>query len=196
MPGLSEFLTGRPQYTQQISRLNPQQQQLSSQLLSGLSQNPANFDFSGIENAARQGFEQKTIPSILERLTAMGGSRSSALGQQLGSAGAGLESQLAAMRGQFGQNQLQMLLNPNQNENLVFPEQQGFLQLLLSSLGGGAGAGLGLLAPQLGQLLSGLFGNQGGGNQYNNAGLMKSNRFGTSAPQGSISAPLPQNNMY
>ena len=151
MPSLSEFLLGRPQQVQQLSRFNPEQQQVFSQLLSQLGQNIGQQDFSGIEKEARRGFEQQTIPTILERLTAMGGGRSSALGQQLGAAGANLESQLGAQRSQYNQRQLQMLLGAGLSpsvENVVMPEQQGLIQALLSALAGGAGASAGMFAPQ------------------------------------------------
>jgi len=52
----------------------------------------------GIEQQARQDFAQKTLPGIAERFTAAGGQRSSAFQQQLGQAGADLETQLAALR--------------------------------------------------------------------------------------------------
>lgn len=151
MPSLSEFLLGRPQQVQQLSRLNPEQQQVFSQLLSQLGQGLGQQDFSGIEKEARRGFEQKTIPTILERLTAMGGDRSSAIAQQLGSAGANLESQLGAQRGQYNQQRLNMLLGAGLSpsvENVVMPEQQGLIQALLSALAGSAGMGAGLFAPQ------------------------------------------------
>lgn len=163
MASLGEFFLGKPQSVQQVSRLNPEQQQVFSQLLNQLGGSLANQDFSGIESAARRGFEQKTIPTILERLTAMGGDRSSAVARQLGSAGADLESQLAGMRGNYNQNQLRTLLGfglSPQVENIVSPEQQGFLQALLSALAGGAGMGLGLLAQPMtsgiGSIMGGL----------------------------------------
>lgn len=52
----------------------------------------------GIEQQARQDFAQKTLPGIAERFTAAGGQRSSAFQQQLGQAGADLETQLAVLR--------------------------------------------------------------------------------------------------
>lgn len=145
MPGFLEFLTGRPQQVQQISRFDPKQQAIFSQLLSQIGNNIGQQDFSGIENEARRGFQQNTIPTILERLTSMGGGRSSAVGQQLGAAGASLESQLAAQRGQYNQNQLRNLLGTQSVENIIMPEQQGFIQALLSALGGGLGMGTGYL---------------------------------------------------
>ena len=63
-----------------------------------------NFDFQPIANEARMNFAQNTIPSILERFTALGagGGRSGALQQQLSQAGANLESGLASQKAQQG----------------------------------------------------------------------------------------------
>lgn len=178
MPGFLEFLTGKPQSVQQISRFDPQQQEIYSQLLSQLQGNIGQQSFSGIENEARRGFNQNTVPTILERLTSMGGGRSSAVGQQLGAAGADLESQLAGQRGQFNQNQLRNLLGMQSVENIIMPEQQGFLQALLTALGGGLGMGAGYLG-QRG--LSGLF---GGGQQLQQS------------PRGSVVAYPPNTYNY
>lgn len=187
MPSPTEFLFGKPQTVQQINRFSPEQQPVFSQLLSQLGQSLGNQDFSGIANEARRGFNEQTVPTILERLTAMGGDRSSAVAQQLGSAGANLESQLAAQRGMYNQRQLQMLLGHGLSphmENVINPEQQGFIQALLSALAGGAGMGLGLFgshgASSLGSGLSGL-GSILGGLRSSNS----SNR--------SISANVPTN---
>lgn len=72
-------------------------------------QNPAlgglpNLDFGGIENRYRDLFHSQTVPSIAERFTSMGGNDrlgSSAFTNAVGMAGADLNSQLAALRGQF-----------------------------------------------------------------------------------------------
>ena len=158
------FFTGEPQRVEQVSKFSPQQQDVHAQLLQLLSQQLGQSGFQGIEDEARRGFQQQTVPGIMERLTSMGGAHSSALGQTLGAAGAGLESQLAGQRGQFQQNQLQMLLGSGfqpHMENIIKPEQQGLLQALLSALGGGAGLAGGLAlgrgAGQLGSGLSSLF---------------------------------------
>lgn len=147
MPGLSEFFLGSPQQVQQLSRLGPEQQQALSQIVSQIGPALTGADFEGIASEARRGFQQQTVPTIMERLTALGGDRSSAVGQQLGAAGAGLESQLGALRGQYAQQNLQTLLGAGlqpQMENVVMPEQQGLLQALLVALGGGLGTGLGI----------------------------------------------------
>lgn len=111
--GLKNFLFGgqeSPHSDEQLFAL----QQLLSMGLGGL-QNPQQ-GFEGIEQLARKQFKEQTIPTLSERFTAMGGGRPSSgtFTQQLGQAGASLESNLAAMRAQYGQqnqsNALRMLL--------------------------------------------------------------------------------------
>ncbi len=131
------FWGGQPAGLETFNQYTPEQQQALSQVLqqslSGLGKNQ--FDFAPIEQQAREGFEQKTIPSIAERFSSLGsgGSQgSSAFGQQLGAAGAGLETELAAMKQDYGLRQQQMLhellgigLKP-QFESLYRPGSEGF----------------------------------------------------------------------
>lgn len=156
-PGKGNFLTGAPGGFQQQPRFNPQQQNALSQILNmSLSklQQPSGFNFAPIEQQARQGFAQQTIPSIAERFTSMGSGSalsSPAFASQLGQAGAGLETNLAALKSQYGlkqqgleQNLLQQLLQMGlmpQNESFYFQGQPGFLQQ--------AGSGLAAALPQL-----------------------------------------------
>lgn len=79
-------------------------QQLLGQGLGGLQQLQQPFDFGPIEQQARQGFSQQTVPELAERFTGLGaGSQgSSAFAQLLGRSGADLESSLAALRSQYG----------------------------------------------------------------------------------------------
>lgn len=120
-------LTGKKgKFKQTPNKFSPQQQQVLNMLLAqgqqGL-QNPLT-GFGDVENYAKQQFQSNIIPSIAERFTSMGGSdtaRSSDFIGSLGSAGAGLASELAALRQQYGtQNQqnalqlLQMGLEPQQ----------------------------------------------------------------------------------
>lgn len=156
----SEFFLGSSNRIQQIPTVTPEVAQALSQLLQGgLSgiQDPSQ-GFQPIAEQAQTQFQQQTIPSILERFTALGGQRSSALGQQLGAAGAGLQQDLAAQQAQYGlQNrqgllqQLQLAMMP-QFENAFMPGQQGFLSNLFSSL---IGSGISSAAPGLGALVKG-----------------------------------------
>jgi hypothetical protein len=87
------------------------------------------FNFQPIAQEARQGFAQQTIPSIAERFTGLGAQRSSAFGQQLGQAGAGLETNLASLGAQYG------LQNRGQEAQIGLQNQQQLLQYILSLLG-------------------------------------------------------------
>ena len=137
------FLTGYNGYNQQLPRFTQEQQSALSQLLS---QGLGNSNFQGIENRARQNFSNKTVPSLAERFASLGSGgsqRSSAFTGALGSAASDLESQLAALRGQYGLQQLGLGLTPS-FENIYIPQQGGLLQ--------GAAPGIGQLLGQLPQL--------------------------------------------
>jgi len=165
------WFSGTPGFEKQFQRFTPEQQSAFSQILqSGLGQlnqpqyNPGQyqFDFNPIAQQAREGFQNRTIPSILERLTASGGQDSSALGHTLGQAGADLETNLASLGAQYGlqnrgqeaqiglqsQGQRNALMSgllslgtQPQFESAYFPKQPGFAQ--------SAGAGVAEAAPQL-----------------------------------------------
>jgi len=158
-------LGGTPSRLEQFPRFNPQQtaglDEALKMALGGLPNITKGFDFAPIEQQARTGFEQNTIPSIAERFTAMGGQRSSAFPQILGQAGAGLERSLAALKSDVGLRQqgnqqnlllslLQQGLQPR-SENLYHKRVPGFLESTLPGLGS-------LIVSQLNQGLSGLSG--------------------------------------
>lgn len=142
---------------QRFQQYTPEQQQAMSELLrSSLGDiQSKKFDFAPIEEEARAGFKQKTIPSIAERFSAMGskGSQaSSAFPQLLGQAGSDLEKSLASMKSQYNlqqQNQLANLLNLGLRPQYAhagplvggLPQQQGsnidkFAEVLPGLLGG------------------------------------------------------------
>ena len=135
---LKELLMGKPGGDRQTQRFTPGQQQgldqILQQALQGLQGNQ--FDFAPIEQQARSGFAQKTIPSITERFTSMGegGQGSSAFQGALGRAGAGLEENIAGMKQQYGlqqQGQLQNLLSMGmtpQFKTSYMQSQPGMLQ--------------------------------------------------------------------
>jgi len=175
--GISSLLSRKPR-AQNISRLTPEQlgwqQQAGQTALQGL-QNPYE-GFAPIANQAREKFQSSTVPSLAERFTALGNSqRSSSFQRALGQAGAGLESNLAALQSQYGQRQQGLLQNLlglalQPNFDTIYQQQQpGFLQSALGGLSGGLGQygamqGLGMLG-------GGGMGNLGG--QANNAILMQ-----------------------
>jgi hypothetical protein len=149
--GLKEFFLGSPDRFLQAPTVTGEQQGALSQLLQqalGGIQNPQ-AGFEPIAQQARTQFEQQTVPSILERLSGLGAQRSSALGQQLGAAGAGLEQNLAAQGAQFGQQNLgqllqmlQLALRP-QFENVYQPGSSGLLGSIGNAVLQGGGQALG-----------------------------------------------------
>lgn len=146
--GFSNWLQGNPELFQQITRYSPEMsqglEQLFSQGLQGL-QNPQ-AGFQPFADQAINKFNTQTVPGLAERFTSMGGGqRSSAFQNALGSAGANLNQNLAAMESQYGlQNraglldQLKLGLTPSFH-TIQRPKQAGFLEGLLGPmLGGGS----------------------------------------------------------
>lgn len=110
----SQFFGGTPGRFEQTPRFTQTQERAFNQLLQqglGGLQNPQE-GFAPISNLARQQFMNQTVPSLAERFTAgSGGALSSpAFASQLGAAGSDLESNLAALGAQYGQNNQQNLL--------------------------------------------------------------------------------------
>lgn len=159
-----------------IPRYSPQQvgqlDKLANLGLSNLQNSQQNFNIGALEDQARKQFQTQTVPSIANRFLAGNTRNSSGFQSALASGGADLESSLAALRNQFGQqqqqtglNQLQMGLQP-QFESLYEPESPNFLgqlgistaqslpRLLGALLTGGGSEGVGALM-QLLQLLGG-----------------------------------------
>lgn len=129
--GMGNFMFGRKPRTEQMPLYTPQGQESLNWLMS---QGRQNADFGGIEDRYKKQFNEETIPGLAERFSAMGGGqRSSAFQGALGRAGSDLNSQLAALRSQYGMQQLGMGLRP-QFENVMHPAQPGFLQNVGSSI--------------------------------------------------------------
>jgi hypothetical protein len=100
-----------PSQITQLPQFTMGQQSAMDQLLQDyLGRSRQLMDFSPIEEQARTGFQQKTLPSILERLQTFGGMGSSGAQHVVGQAGAGLEQNLAAMRQQFNEGMLNRLM--------------------------------------------------------------------------------------
>src|SRR3990167_3558232 len=105
---LSNFFMGQPERFEQFQRYNPQQQQglqpMLSQGLGGMQgmhpYHPQQFNFAPIAQQAQTRFSTQTVPGLAERFSSMGtggAQNSSAFGQTLGAAGAGLSEVLAAL---------------------------------------------------------------------------------------------------
>lgn len=169
MSALSRGLFGSPGRIQAMPSFSPEQQQMLGQLIQGLQgggtgggplggglqhlQQLLGGGDESFEKPAMRQFQEQIVPSIAERFSGMGAGaqQSSAFGQQLGAAGAGLSENLAQQREGLktqGLSQLMKMLgigmqSPFQYQQI--PGQQGGLQSLFGGLGGGLGSGLGLL---------------------------------------------------
>ncbi len=121
---------------------------------------PYQGQFAPIEAEARRRFQEETMPGLQTQFA--GGQRSSAFAQAMGGAGAGLESQLAAQKEQFGM----------QERNI----EQARQQALASYLSGQQQIGLG--AQELGQRQRemGQRGMLGAGGLGQQAGLLQMQR--------------------
>lgn len=138
---------------------NPLYQSGSSYLQNLLQGGPGAFQ--QFEQPYLDQFHQETIPSLLEYFTSGDAKKSSAFAQALGKAGAGLHTNLAALRGQLqlgaaGQglqyaqqpfeNQLalgRLGLGTQQYQPYVQQGQMGLVPGFAGSLAGGLGQGLG-----------------------------------------------------
>lgn len=131
--GQGNPLTGYGSTTEQLPRFSPEQQSALSQLLQ---QGLSNADFSNIEKQARTQFQTQTVPSIAERFAGLssGPAGSSRFRGALGAAGAGLEQNLAALRSQYGLQQLGLGLQPT-FENIYTPRSEGLLGPVLQAFG-------------------------------------------------------------
>jgi len=100
---------------QQIPTVTPEAQSILQFLLQqgqqGIEDPYAGFD--PIAQQAQQQFSQQTIPGIAERFSSLGKNAlsSPSFASQLGQAGAGLQSDLAGMRAQYGQQNKQNAMN-------------------------------------------------------------------------------------
>lgn len=171
MSSIMDFLFGQKGKMMTAPTMTGGQQDLLSQLLGGLSgsnvgggamgagmQNLSQLlssspeAFKAFEAPAMRQFQQQIVPSLAERFSGMGsGSQgSSAFGQQLGAAGAGLSENLAQLRAQLQQQALsqlmgfgQMGLGARSFENMYRPATQGFLGGISPGIGAGLTSGFG-----------------------------------------------------
>jgi len=158
-----DFLFGKGERVKSIPKYTPQQENVLEQLLGQSQQgipDALNFLFNilgqdeealkAFEAPALRQFEEQILPTIAERFTGSlgeGSQRSSAFGQQLGKAGAGLAENLAAQRANLSSNALSQLqgllgmgLSPR-SDKIFMQRQPGFLE----NLGVGLSPGLGAL---------------------------------------------------
>lgn len=175
-------LFGRSGRVEKIPTQDPRQQQFSQQALAQAQQMLPNLSQTTTTPAEaalrRHTLQTKTVPSIAERFTAMGGSgqRSSGFEGALGSAGSELELNLAAMderNRQSDLNRQMQLFGGLSNLGMQPSFQREYVQgdpglvsqigtPLLSGLGAGAGAYMASGGNPLAALMSGLGGILGG----------------------------------
>jgi len=101
-------------------------------------------------------FNEQTLPNIAERFAGGGALSSSGFGQSLGAAGAGLQENLAALRGGQQQNALQQLMQllgmTQSAQPFDYMQKQGG-----GGMGGGIAQGLGNVSPGAFQGLGNMF---------------------------------------
>lgn len=151
-----DFLLGKKQKTRQFQQFTPQQQSVLNNILSQASRSlpqqtqylesllsPGSQAEEAFASPAFRQFNEQILPSIAERFTGQfgeGSQRSSAFGQQLGQAGAGLAERLAALRASLageGISGLRNLLGAGlgqQFQNVTTGGSPGLLQGLLGGL--------------------------------------------------------------
>ena len=149
---------------EQIQNMNPQQQQLMSQLLSQLGgaqgsgmewlQQMLSGDpevMAAFEAPYKRQFEQETVPGIAERFAGMGSGgaqSSSAFNQTMGQAGSELSQNLAALRGglqQNAMNSLQGMMGQGykpQFESMYKQPTMGIIPSMIGQFAQGAGQGM------------------------------------------------------
>jgi hypothetical protein len=128
MGKLGQFLGGKPDFQQNVPIYSPQTMNIQNQLAQmgfggmgdfyqRMMQDP-NQAFQPYAEQATKNFYQQTVPGIAERFTGAGGQRSGAFAQQLGS---DMQTNLAALGSQFGENRLGMqgnFLNTLMNQGM------------------------------------------------------------------------------
>jgi hypothetical protein len=164
--GFWSWLQGNPGMIRQVPVHSPEIQGDINSLLSSTFQGLQNLQ-SGFEPIAQQAqnqFQTQTVPGLAERFTAMGGGqRSSAFQNALGSAGSGLQQNLAAMGSQYGLQNRTGLLDQlklgllNQPKYEFTTRQGGALENIFGPLlGGQAGKYGGQGAQDFVSILTGL----------------------------------------
>ena len=151
-----EFLFGKEEQMQQAPLYTPQQQEFFNMMLQqggeGMGQGwdylmkIMGGDTSAFEAPLMREFQEQTIPGIAEQFASIDGQSSSAFGQALGSAGAGLQENLAMLREGLKMQALQQMQSMTgmgtgqQFENILRPGTSGFLDTFAQGAGQALGA--------------------------------------------------------
>jgi hypothetical protein len=190
--GLLDFGGPKQDQMKRVSTVSPQQQGILNSIAKKLGMmgnqgspydlaqsrlasllDPSSDAYAAFEDPYMRQFNDQIIPMLAERFAGMGAQggalSSSGFGQALGTAGAGLQSNLASLRAQLQNQAANTSLSQYNNlaglglgirpfENVYQPGSAGLFGNALSGIAGGVGSGLGM---GLGSKLSGsLFGNQ------------------------------------
>ncbi len=156
MDNIFKLIGGTPEQIQQVPKFTQPQQDIFSQLQTGTAGAlPAGFEqilamltqdpqaAKQFEAPAMRQFEEQILPTIAERFTGLlgeGAQTSSAFGQQLGAAGAGLAEKLQLQRGERSDQAMQRLMQmiggalTPQHESILRPRQPGLLETGLGGL--------------------------------------------------------------
>lgn len=169
--GASKFLQKDPKM-EKLDVLNPGQQNFQNMILSlfggqggqmggplGSLQKMLSDDpeaFKEFEAPFKRQFEEQTVPGLAERFSGAGAGaqRSSAFGQALSSAGAGLSENLAQLRGGLKMNALSQLMNllpAAMQPSFAYQEKQQRSPWsdIFGGFGSGVAGGAGQLTPGL-----------------------------------------------
>jgi hypothetical protein len=172
---LNNYNAGQNQNLNQLTDLTQQGGQGAQDVLKYLMQfmDPNSDIYKNFEAPYRQEFEEETIPGLAEQYAGKGALSSSGFGQALGSAGAGLQTKLAALKSglqrQAGQDifgQYNQQANRSLSSSPFDYKQKsgtgGILNNAISAYAGGASGGGGFqgLMQQLMQMIQG--GSSGG----------------------------------
>jgi len=184
MGGIGEFLFGSSDKLKKFDTLSKGQNRFLDSLLQqlqgmsgpqggygqamGLLQgylNPQSDQYKNFENQYMNQFQSKILPQIAEQYAGAGALSSSGFGQAIGSAGAGLQSQLAALKSQLGLQSAQGIMGQYNNmaqlglqaQPFGYKQQQGSSGILAPVLGGIGTAFAGPFGGALGTAAGSLF---------------------------------------
>jgi len=177
MSKLSQLLKGSPRKQEQIQIYTPEQQQFMSDLLqrsqpglgSGMDRLTQLLEggegaYDAFEAPMMRQYEEQVIPGLAERFSGLNAQSSSAFGQALGQAGAGLTENLASLRENIRSQALGQLTNLGQLglgqrfENLGIARDPGLLGAMAPGIGKGIGEGITGYLPQIGSAVGTAFG--------------------------------------
>jgi hypothetical protein len=157
--GIMDYLFGKKERMQQVPTMTGQQNDLLSQFLSQLQSGGNGMDYfqkilsgdtEAFEKPLMNQFYSETLPSLSEQFSnfGQGSQQSSAFGQQMGQAGAGLAQNLGAMRGGLQmqaasglQNALSNALQQRSFQNVFRPSSPGIFGSMAPGIGSGIGTG-------------------------------------------------------